>query len=114
VAGGAECPSAQIREVLVDISARFGPLAVIATDEQKTANHRSGSTREKLHHGCKAVDFRPERSRIDEIKTYLRSRGDIDGVESYRDGVIHIDASNRSAHVTGLQRRSAPDLLASR
>ena len=113
VASGTECPSAQIREVLVDISARFGPLTVIATDQQKTANHRSGSTREKLHHGCEAVDFRPERSRIDEIKTYLRSRSDIDGVESYRDGVIHIDASSRGAHVTGLHR-STPDLLASR
>ena len=114
MASGAECPSAQIREVLADISARFGPLTVIATDQQKTANHRSGSTREKLHHGCKAVDFRPERGRTDEIKTYLRSRGEIDGVESYRDGVIHMDVSSRGAQAPGLQHRSTPDLLASR
>jgi hypothetical protein len=37
------------------------------------------------------VDFQPERSRIDEIKAYLRTRPEITGVESYRDGVIHMD-----------------------
>ncbi len=105
---GADCPSAQIRDVLADISARFGPLTVVATDQQKTANHRSGSIRQKLHQDCKAVDFRPERSRIDEIKAYLRNRRDIDGVESYRDGVIHIDASSRRAPVTAAVRSRGP------
>ena len=62
-------------------------------------NHRSGSFREGLHHACKAVDFRPDRNRIREIKAYLRSRQEIGGVESYRDGVVHIDFA------AGLARR---------
>jgi hypothetical protein len=108
-----DCPLPELHAVLADISARFGPVTVVATHQQKTANHRSGSIRDKLHHDCKAVDFRAERSRIDEIKAYLRSRREIGGVESYRDGVIHMDASSRAALVTGVPSISTPDRVAS-
>jgi hypothetical protein len=90
------CPAPAIRAVLADVSARFGDVTVVATNQHKTDNHRSGSMREKLHHDCKAVDFRPERSRIEGIKVYLRTRPEISGVESYRDGVIHMDLAAAS------------------
>src|SRR5215213_3970723 len=64
---------------------------MIAGHQFKTVNHMSGSPREKLHHDCKAIDFRPEPNRLDEIKTYLRSRPEISGIETYRDGVVHMD-----------------------
>jgi hypothetical protein len=82
-----------LRAVLADVSARFGPVTVVATDQLKTANHITGSIREKLHHECRAIDFRVDRGRIDEVKNYLRTRSEIAGIDSYRDGVIHMDAA---------------------
>jgi hypothetical protein len=89
-AAPADCPLPELTAMLADISARFGSVTVIARHQQ-TPNHRSGSMREKLHHDCKAVDFRPDRSRVEQIKAYLRTRPAIAGVESYRDGVVHMD-----------------------
>lgn len=92
----ADCPLPELRAVLADISARFGPLTVVATDQLKTANHKAGSTRQKLHNTCRAMDFRADPRRINAIKSYLRGRQDIGGVESYRAGVIHIDLETPS------------------
>ncbi len=97
--GTAECLPPALRDVLAEFSARFGAVTVVASHQVTTVNHRSGSFREGLHHACKAVDFRPDRNRIREIKAYLRSRHEIGGVESYRDGVVHIDFA------AGLERR---------
>jgi hypothetical protein len=94
-AASADCPLPVLNAVLADVSARFGTVAVVATHQLKTVNHVSGSAREKLHHDCKAIDFRPDRSRIDEVKAYLRTRSEIAGIESYRDGVIHMDTAGR-------------------
>jgi hypothetical protein len=105
-AASANCPLPALNDVLADVSAKFGTVTVVATHQHKTVNHIAGSAREKLHHDCKAVDFRPERSRIEEIKAYLRGRPEIAGVESYRDGVIHMDAAGRALASPG--RRRAP------
>jgi uncharacterized protein YcbK (DUF882 family) len=86
-----ECLFSELRAVLSDVTARFGAVAVVAAHQIKTANHIAGSMREKLHHDCKAIDFRPDPSRVEEIKAYLRSRVEISSIESYRDGVIHMD-----------------------
>jgi hypothetical protein len=89
-----DCQLSDLRAVLSDVSARFGGVTMVAAHQFNTRNHISGSTREKLHHDCKAIDFRPDHpSRLQEIKTYLRSRPEITGVESYRDGVIHMDSA---------------------
>jgi Peptidase M15 len=82
-----------LRTVLADVAAQFGTVTVVSTHQLNTANHSSGSIRERLHHDCKAVDIRPDRSRIDEIKAHLRTRREVGGVESYRNGIIHIDVS---------------------
>jgi hypothetical protein len=85
-----DCLLSELRAVLADVTARFGAVTVVAAHQMKTANHIAGSIREKLHHDCKAIDFRPDPRRVDEIKAHLRGRAEI-SVESYRDGVIHID-----------------------
>jgi hypothetical protein len=87
------CQLTELRSILTDVSARFGGQTVVAAHQFKTVNHIAGSTREKMHHDCKAIDFQPDPTRIDEIKAYLRTRPEISGIESYRDGVIHIDAA---------------------
>ena len=92
-----ECLPGELRAVLADVAARFGDIAVVSTHKLNTVNHSSGSIREKLHHACNAVDFRPDRDRIDEVKKYLRSRPEIGGVESYRNGVVHIDRKGSEA-----------------
>jgi uncharacterized protein YcbK (DUF882 family) len=92
-----DCPSSELRAVLADVTARFGAVTVVAAHQVKTANHIAGSIREKLHHDCKAVDFRPDPSRVEEIKAYLRRRPEISSIESYRDGVIHMDTGAASA-----------------
>jgi len=86
-----ECLPNALRTVLADVAARFGQITVVSTHQLNTANHSAGSIREKLHHACHAVDFRPDRERIDEVKSYLRSRPEIGGVESYRNGIVHMD-----------------------
>ena len=109
----AECLPGELRSVLADVAARFGAVTVVSTDQLHTSNHSSGSIREKLHHDCKAADIRAERGRIDEIKAYLRSRRGIVGVESYRNGIIHLDvsgggvASTRSHGRAGRRRSTA-------
>jgi hypothetical protein len=104
-----DCPMPVLHAVLADVSARFGAVTVVAMNQLKTVNHVSGSARERLHHNCKAIDFRPERSRIDEIKAYLRSRPEIGGVESYRDGVIHMDIRGTAASSFGMHRLSGKE-----
>jgi hypothetical protein len=96
-APSSDCRLPLLKAVLADVEAQFGAVTIVATNPFKTVNHIAGSAREKLHHDCKAIDFRPERERIEDIKTYLRGRPEIAGIESYRDGVIHIDAAARVA-----------------
>ena len=106
-AASADCPAPVLNAVLADVSAKFGTVTVVATHQQKTVNHVAGSAREKLHHDCKAIDFRPERSRIEEIKAYLSGRAEIAGVDSYRDGVIHMDVAGRALASPGTRRPAA-------
>lgn len=86
------CLPGSLRTALADAASRFGPLTVISTQHLNTRNHAAGSARHKLHETCKAVDFRVDPQRAAEVKAYLRARPGIGGVESYRDGVVHIDA----------------------
>ncbi len=86
-----DCLLSELRAVLADVTARFGAVTAVAAHQMKTSNHIAGSIREKLHHDCKAIDFRPDPRRVEEVKAYLRRRPEISGIESYRDGVIHID-----------------------
>jgi hypothetical protein len=85
-----DCLPRELRAVLADVAARFGPVTTVSTVHLHTDNHSPGSTREKLHHACKAVDFRVRASAY-EVMDYLRARPEIAGINAYRNGVIHID-----------------------
>jgi hypothetical protein len=94
----AECLPSALRSVLADVASRYGPLTIVSTQHLNTRNHGAGSARHKLHQACKAVDFSVASQRADEVKTYLRSRPEVGGLEAYRDEVIHIDLNeNRTA-----------------
>jgi hypothetical protein len=95
-----DCLPSELRAVLTDVAARFGQVTVVSTHRLNTVNHSAGSIREKLHHDCKAVDISVDRSRIEEIKAYLKGRREIGGLESYRNGVIHMDVSGASVAST--------------
>jgi uncharacterized protein YcbK (DUF882 family) len=102
-----DCDLSELRAVLAEIIARFGPVTVVAGHQLKTVNHVAGSPREKLHQDCKALDFRPEPNRLDDIKTYLRSRPEISGIENYRDGVIHMDVGAKNFASRGPSSRAS-------
>jgi hypothetical protein len=106
-AASTDCLPEALRTVLAELSGRFGSVTVVSTHKLNTGNHSSGSVREKLHQDCKAVDLRTDRSRIDDVKAYLRSRRGIVGVESYRNGVIHMDVSGSAVASTRAATRSA-------
>ena len=91
-----DCLPAELRAVIADLAARFGDVSVVSTHQLNTVNHSAGSIREKLHQDCKAVDIRADRGGLDEIKAYLRTRREVGGLESYRNGIIHIDVSGTS------------------
>jgi uncharacterized protein YcbK (DUF882 family) len=95
--------------VLADVASRYGPLTIVSTQHLNTRNHGAGSARHKLHQACKAVDFRVASQRADEVKTYLRSRSEVGGLEAYRDGVIHIDLNENR---TAAQVRPLPEMPA--
>jgi hypothetical protein len=82
-----------LKTVLADLSAKFGAVTVVSTNHLHTDNHSPGSIREKLHIACRAVDFKAEKSVIPEITAYLRSRREVSGVNSYRNGIVHMDSS---------------------
>ena len=85
------CLADALRTVLSDVATRFGPVTIVSTTHLHTNNHGSGSTREKLHAACKAVDLKVQ-SRGGEVVAYLRSRPEVGGINTYRNnGVIHID-----------------------
>jgi hypothetical protein len=103
-----ECLPDEIRALLAEIGTRFGPITVVSTHKHLTGNHSTGSVREKHHLDCRAVDFKPDRHRVEAIKTYLRGRAEVGSVDSYRSGVVHIDFSaSRSAGRAAAPARAA-------
>jgi hypothetical protein len=86
-----DCVPDALRAVLADLGARFGEVTVVSTNQLNTSNHTAGGGRDRLHLNCKAVDFRIDKSRAEEIKAYLRTRPEIGGVASYQNGVVHMD-----------------------
>jgi hypothetical protein len=86
-----DCVPDALRAVLADLGARFGEVTFVSTNQLNTSNHTAGGGRDRLHLNCKAVDFRIDKSRAEEIKAYLRTRPEIGGVASYQNGVVHMD-----------------------
>jgi len=85
-----ECLPAALRTVLTELEKRFGPVTIVSTTRLHSDNHSPGSIRANLHSACKAVDIKTSRE-PNEVIAYLRSRPEVGGVNTYRNGVVHFD-----------------------
>src|SRR5215207_10150766 len=94
------CLPAALRTVLSDLAAKFPEVKVIATRGLQTDNHSSGSARAKMHDACMAVDIRTGAA-VAEVTAYLRTRREIAGLNSYRNGVIHLDVPEAARFASG-------------
>lgn len=88
------CVPASLRDVIADISARFGAVSVESTHRTASRNRRAGGAGHSLHLACRAVDFRIH-NRFRGVMAYLRSRPEVGGLKIYRNGIIHIDNGSR-------------------
>jgi hypothetical protein len=101
-----DCVAAELRTVLADVAARFGPVTVVSTHRLNSDNHSPGTIRHRLHAACKAVDFKTA-GKLNEVLAFLRSRPEVSGINSYRGGLIHIDL-NENVRASGLRARPKP------
>jgi uncharacterized protein YcbK (DUF882 family) len=85
-----------LKAVLADLATRFEGVTIVSTTELHTDNHSKGSAREKMHGDCRAVDLKTA-SAVADVTAYLRSRKEIAGINSYRNGVIHVDVNEGGA-----------------
>jgi uncharacterized protein YcbK (DUF882 family) len=85
-----DCLPDELKAVLQDVAARFGPITVNSTHRGHARNRRVGGVPHSLHLGCRAVDFWAH-GPANGIVAYLRARPEVGGLKRYRNGVIHID-----------------------
>jgi hypothetical protein len=83
-----------LRAVVDEMRARFGPVTIVSTTTLNSDNHFQGTERERLHFACKAIDFKVE-ARTDDVMRFLRTRPEVAGLNTYRNGLIHMDANER-------------------
>ncbi|MGO4573865.1 YcbK family protein [Microvirga sp. 2TAF3] len=89
-----KCLPDKLREVVADLSAKFGTVSIQSTHRTAWRNRRAGGVRHSLHLSCRAIDFRVH-TRGQGVMAYLRSRPEIGGLKIYRNGIIHIDNGTR-------------------
>ncbi|HZH53432.1 MAG TPA: D-Ala-D-Ala carboxypeptidase family metallohydrolase [Microvirga sp.] len=88
------CLPGNLREVVADLAAKFGPVSIESTHRSRSRNWRAGGARQSLHLSCRAIDFRVK-ARARGVMAYLRSRPEVGGLKVYRNGIIHIDNGER-------------------
>jgi hypothetical protein len=88
------CLPGNLREVVADVAARFGPVSVESTHRGRGHNRRAGGAGGSMHLSCRAVDFRVK-ARARGVMAYLSSRPEVGGLKVYRNGIIHIDNGAR-------------------
>ncbi len=88
------CLPGDLREVVADVAARFGPVSVESTHRTRGHNRRAGGAGGSMHLACRAVDFRV-RARARGVMAYLSARPEVGGLKVYRSGIIHIDNGSR-------------------
>jgi len=84
------CLPGDLKGVVADVAARFGPVSVESTHRSRGTNRVRGGAPRSLHIACRAIDFRV-RARAAGIMAYLRARPEVGGLKMYRNGIIHID-----------------------
>jgi hypothetical protein len=88
------CLPGDLREVVADVAARFGPVSVESTHRGRGHNRRAGGAGGSMHLSCRAVDFRVK-ARARGVMAYLSARPEVGGLKIYRNGIIHIDNGAR-------------------
>ncbi|WP_194164548.1 YcbK family protein [Microvirga thermotolerans] len=88
------CLPAALRDVVADLSAKFGAVSIESTHRSVRRNRRAGGADHSLHLACRAMDLRIH-NRARGVMAYLRSRPEIGGLKIYRNGIIHIDNGSR-------------------
>ncbi|WP_230534351.1 YcbK family protein [Microvirga roseola] len=89
-----KCLPGDLRQVVADVAARFGPVSIQSTHRTRVRNRRAGGAKYSLHLSCRAIDFRV-RAKARGVMAYLRSREEVGGLKIYRNGIIHIDNGSR-------------------
>lgn len=102
-----QCLPERIRGVLTELAQAVGEVEIVSTTELHTDNHSPGSVRAKMHADCKAVDLRV-RGKLAEAVAHLRAQPELGAVQSYRNGVIHLDFEPRGAERSAAPAREAP------
>lgn len=87
-----ECLPAELKALVNDVAGRFGRVTVVSTTHLHTDNHARGSVRHKLHQACRAVDIKVEGD-TRAVLRYLRTRPEVNGLNTYRNDLIHIDVA---------------------
>jgi hypothetical protein len=88
------CLPGNLKSVVADLSAKFGPVSLESTHRSRGRNFRAGGARHSLHLSCRAIDFRVRRHGRG-VMAYLRGRPEVGGLKVYRNGIIHIDDGER-------------------
>lgn len=88
-----DCLPQALQNVLQALQAKFGQVTVVSTTHLQSDNHSRGSTRDKLHQACKAVDIRAARD-TREVLAFLKSRPEVGGINSYRNRLVHFDLNS--------------------
>lgn len=86
------CLPRDLRRVLNEVAANFGPIRINSTDRSHSHNRRVGGAPRSLHLECRAVDFAYHGNRRGALLKFLRNHDAVGGLGNYgHGGHIHID-----------------------
>lgn len=88
------CLSGQLRGVLENVAASFGPVTVTSTCRSRAQNRAAGGADQSYHLKGEAVDFRTHGS-TGAVYAYLSSSGSVGGLKHYGGGLFHVDTGPR-------------------
>lgn len=90
------CLPPDLKRVLNEVVANFGPIRINSTSRSHSHNARVGGAKRSMHLECRAIDFAYHGSRRGKLISFLRNHGDVGGLGNYgHGGHIHIDDGPR-------------------
>jgi Peptidase M15 len=93
-AASIDCLAAQLRTVMADLVAAFGPVTVRWTCRSKTVNARVGGAKRSYHLTGDAIDFNVT-DNYRAILSFLKANKLVGGLKHYGSGAFHIDTGPR-------------------
>lgn len=85
-----KCVPSQLKSVLQNVAAKYGPITVNSTVRSNAKNRRVGGKKSSWHLKCGAVDFRVHAG-TKGLLSYLRNNKAVGGYKRYKSGFYHID-----------------------